>query len=66
MPEERIDKKVELMSSFTVLSSIQMFLCIKHIIIQNYEYGVIKENEYVDQNDVLIGQYSEGFDGLGY
>ena len=28
------------------------------------EYGVIKENEYVYQNDVLIGQYSEGFDGL--
>ena len=23
------------------------------------EYGVIKENEYVYQNDVLIGQYSE-------
>ena len=27
------------------------------------EYGVIKENEYVYQNDVLIGQYSESQEG---
>jgi DNA-directed RNA polymerase II subunit RPB2 len=28
------------------------------------EYGIIKENEYVYQNDVLIGKYSEGMEGL--
>ena len=44
---------------------VKMFLLHKEY---NYnkldEFGIIKENQYVYQNDVLIGQYAESVEGI--